>query len=324
MRVIRYDTSMKSRWDVFVRSSRNGTFLFERDFMDYHRDRFEDCSLMLEDKGRLCAVLPACWNESVRTVSSHNGLTYGGLVMSKKTTGVQVLDAFNEFLSYYRNEYKAYKLIYKPVPHIYHYYPSEEDLYALFRYGATLTARAISSTVAYPDVLPLRPGRMAGKKKSIKSGYRISCLQVGEYATRLRDFWAVLTCNLAQRHHARPVHTYEEMRLLAERFPEHIYIYVVLSGKDVIVGGCVLFLMKNVVHVQYITSTEEGRHNGAVDFLFASLIPEYAAANRYFDFGVSTEDGGRFLNEGLLSQKEGFGARCVCYDTYEITLNAGI
>ena len=41
-----------------------------------------------------------------------------------------------------------------------------------------------------------------------------------------------------------------------------------------------------------------------------------------FDFGISTEQGGRYLNEGLIFQKEGFGARTVVYDTYELNIES--
>ena len=38
----------------------------------------------------------------------------------------------------------------------------------------------------------------------------------------------------------------------------------------------------------------------------------------YFDFGRSTENpDGSGLNEPLVFQKEGFGARGLCYDIYE-------
>ena len=39
------------------------------------------------------------------------------------------------------------------------------------------------------------------------------------------------------------------------------------------------------------------------------LIEDVFSAKRWFDFGISTEDDGRILNQGLIEQKEGFGAR---------------
>ena len=44
----------------------------------------------------------------------------------------------------------------------------------------------------------------------------------------------------------------------------------------------------------------------------------------YFDFGKSTERHGEYLNEQLIFQKEGFGGRAVCYDTYVWTVGAGL
>ena len=76
--------------------------------------------------------------------------------------------------------------------------------------------------------------------------------------------------------------------------------------------------MGHVVHAQYIASSEIGKKTGALDLLIHHLITEVYADRTYFDFGVSTENGGSYLNEGLIFQKEGFGARSVVYDTYEI------
>ncbi len=74
----RYAPSRASIWDTFVDTSRNGTFLLTRPYMDYHADRFEDCSLMAYKNGKLRAVLPA--NISGKTLHSHQGLTYGGWI----------------------------------------------------------------------------------------------------------------------------------------------------------------------------------------------------------------------------------------------------
>jgi lipid II:glycine glycyltransferase (peptidoglycan interpeptide bridge formation enzyme) len=39
------------------------------------------------------------------------------------------------------------------------------------------------------------------------------------------------------------------------------------------------------------------------------------------DFGISTELDGRQLNAGLIDYKEGFGARAVNYDFYEMPVS---
>lgn len=85
-------------------------------------------------------------------------------------------------------------------------------------------------------------------------------------------------------------------------------------------GKVIASVSKNAVHSQYISGTPEGKKKGALDLVISTVINEEFPDIPYFDFGISNEDGGRYLNETLIYQKEGFGARAVCYDTYEILL----
>ena len=89
--VRRYTPDKASEWNRFVAQSKNGTFLFDRRFMDYHADRFEDCSLMVYRQGALYALLPANIKNDV--LFSHGGLTYGGLIMSRHISTLQVMEA---------------------------------------------------------------------------------------------------------------------------------------------------------------------------------------------------------------------------------------
>ena len=81
--VRKYNFEDKELWNEFVASAKNATFLFNRNFMDYHKDRFEDYSLLCFKKDRLIAILPA--NIVGSTLYSHQGLTYGGLVLQEST-----------------------------------------------------------------------------------------------------------------------------------------------------------------------------------------------------------------------------------------------
>ena len=94
MELIPYNSSLKEEWNSTVEMSKNGTFLFNRSFMEYHSDRFEDCSLMFFDKKRCIACLPANIDRAGQTVYSHQGLTYGGFVMLPRVTGGQLLEMF--------------------------------------------------------------------------------------------------------------------------------------------------------------------------------------------------------------------------------------
>ena len=57
---------------------------------------------------------------------------------------------------------------------------------------------------------------------------------------------------------------------------------------------------------------------GVADLVFDSIITHYSTRKKYFDFGISTEKGGSYLNRGLAAYKESFGARAIMYDTYEV------
>lgn len=312
MQIVHYNSSHKELWDSFVDLSKNGTFLFRRDFMEYHADRFEDCSFLFFDKEKLVALLPG--NVQGDAYYSHQGLTYGGFVMSTKTTAVQLLGALGLLVSYLKDLFDTQYFFYKPVPFIYHRYPAEEDLYALFRLGGVLVERKISSVVELAHRIDFSKLRKRGVAKAYRNGLRCSA-RVG-----FDSYWEVLYDTLYKRHHTSPVHSLKEILLLKEIFPDNIRLFGVEKG-DTLLGGCLMFETSEVAHVQYIAASDEGRKEGALDVLFEYLINEvYPNSCRYFDFGTSTEQGGRFLNEGLIFQKEGFGGRAVVYDTYRINI----
>lgn len=309
--LMRYEPSYKNDWDVFIDISKNGTFLLKRDYMDYHSHRFADHSLMFVSKKSIIAVLPA--TSSGNTFSSHAGLTYGGLVMSRKITIAEVMEIFRLIFSYlHQNGFLTF--IYKPIPHIYHDIPAEEDLYALFRHFASLKARGLSSAIMQGDRLKFRNIRRHGIKKAVKNNVIV------EQSDNYQDFWRILETNLSERHGLSPVHSLKEIKLLASRFPNEIKLYVAKIGSETL-AGVVVYVSKNVAHSQYISASSKGRDLGALDLIFDHLINEVYSNSRYFDFGISTEHDGSYLNKTLAYQKEGFGGRAICYDRYEIQLD---
>lgn len=85
-------------------------------------------------------------------------------------------------------------------------------------------------------------------------------------------------------------------------------------------AGVLVFETPQVVHAQYIANSEEGREIGALDLVMDHLVNVFSAGHRYFDFGISTENSGRLLNGGLISQKEMFGGRGIVYDHYRMRI----
>ncbi len=333
MTIIPYSITRKETWDAFVEMSKNGTFLLKRGFMDYHSDRFFDCSLLVyagispdgdfKEKSLttkdLVAVFPANWDKEQRTVYSHQGLTYGGLVVLPEVTQKEVLDIMQAILQYYRDMMQAERLVYKPIPYIYSSIPSGEDLYALFRAGAKLSRRLVSTCVSMQNPMKMRSSRVQQARKAVDHGFYIDRMTEGDNET-LREYWTLLEDVLMTHHNARPTHTLQEMQLLMSRFPKNIKLYIVRHEKS-IVAGIIVFECRRVAHVQYMASGDEGRAYGALDLLLRHLINERYKQFDYVDFGTSNEDGGRVLNEGLIFQKEGFGGRAVCYDTYEVNIS---
>lgn len=308
MEIRRYRREDKELWNSFVSKARNATFLFDRNYMDYHADRFDDNSFMFYHKGKLKAVLPA--NVAGDTLYSHQGLTYGGLLLDKKATVEDVLECFDSLNSWLR-ENGISKVVYKALPWIYQQYPSQEDLYALtWKCKAQLISRDIASTIVVDNKLKFAESRKSGIRKALSLN-----IEVGE-SNDVDGFWHVLEDNLGNRYNAKPVHTASEMKLLMSRFPNSIKLYVAKMNGE-IVGGTLIYVTSQVVHTQYISASVEGKKHGALDLLFDYIINKVYANCRYFDFGKSTEQGGAYLNEPLIFQKEGFGGRGVCYDWYQ-------
>jgi len=310
-----YTPQKRSEWDAFAASSRNATFLHLRPYMDYHADRFADASLIARDaRGRIVGLLPAC--RSGRAMSSHAGLTYGGWLLPPDRVDINAMMELWEAMTGHLRADGVTELTYKPVPHIYHKYPAEEDLYALWRAGAVVTARQVSSTIDLRAPLPPRKDQRHKLALAARAG-----LKTGP-SERWADFWAILESVLATRHGTRPVHTLAEITRLHAAMPDRIELWGAESADGRLVAGTVLYLTDTVVHSQYIASGEEGRAAGAVGAMYAAIADRYTAEGRrrWLDFGTSCEDGGRVLNAGLAEQKASFGARATIYDTYTLSI----
>lgn len=305
--VKKYTAEEAATWDAFVDASKNGTFMLKRGYMDYHADRFTDHSLLFYRDEELVALLPASLHGD--ELRSHGGLTYGGMIVNLKMT-VQLMLSLFDALKVYMCSNGITRLIYKRVPSIYYTYPSDEDLYALFRNNAILTRRDISATIFMPERIRFSERRRRGVKNAIKSGIEIkeSC-DYEQYVEMLSDI-------LAKYHNAQPVHTAAELKLLADRFPDNIKMYAAYQD-DRMIAGVVMYVTLKVAHTQYIANSDEGRQCGALDAVMDYLVNECYADKVYFDFGISNENEGRFLNEGLISQKQEFGGRAIAYDFYE-------
>ena len=306
----RYTYSHSQEWDDFVGSSKNGTFMLTRKFIGYHGDRFTDASLLVYKKEKLVAVFPA--NSSEQTIYSHQGLSYGGLVLPKQIKLSHALAAFAEILKYYDHN-GFLNLIIKQMPALYHMQPSDEVQYALFVAQAELYRRDAA--------ICLRPSSFApneNRKRKIKSA-NSHHFQIRE-TENMEPFWnEVLIPNLQISHGGTPVHSLQEIQFLKDTFPEHIKQYDIYERENIL-GGTTLFNSKKTSLAQYISATPYGKSTDALSALFAHIIQQEYSTFDYFSFGHSNEDSGRVLNHTLSYWKESFGGSTLTHDFYKVNI----
>lgn len=309
--VTRYKSELQEKWNQFVVKSKNALFLFDRAYMDYHKSRFLDNSLVFWNEDDIVALLPA--NIKGDILISHGGLTYGGLLVDNNVKQHTVNDCIDVLIKYAK-EAGINKIIYKPIPHIFHQQPSEEDLYGLFSRGAKLKEVAASTVINLKGPLKMPKGRKAQISKAKREGVEV---QVLNSEKDYKEFINLENEVLKSRHGVKAVHTAEELYLLHSRFPDKIHLFGAIYERNLI-GGTVVFEYEDAVHTQYMASSEIGRSIGALDIVISEVINHYRDSKRWLDFGISTENHGTFLNEGLISQKESFGGRTNIYAVLEL------
>lgn len=308
--ILLYETKYKEIWDEFIIGAKNSHFMFCRDYMEYHSDRFTDYSLMFMVDNKLLAVLPANIDESI--VCSHQGLSFGGIISNSKMTVPLMLNIFSKLIEYLRIE-GIKTLIYKAIPYIYSTLPAQEDLFALNINNARLFRVDTSSTIDLFNKIDFSSRRKRGVKKAIKNGCKV--IESNDYG----EFYSLLTSMLVQTHNTKATHSLSEIECLVKNFSDRIKLYATYDD-DEMCAGVLVFEMNHWAHAQYIVSSEKGKSCGALDLLFFELINTIYDKKRFFDFGISTESQGKILNTGLIAQKEEFGARSIIHNFFELSI----
>ena len=311
-KIVKYTSAYYNEWNGFIENSKNGTFLFHRDFMEYHKDRFEDFSLLVFKKDKLLAVLPA--NKLGQEIHSHQGLTYGGLILPKNVKFDIVIAVFAQLLRYLKG-YGFETLVLKQIPSIYSMVFTEEIEFLMFILKAELIKKDTLSVIYLNNKLKISNNRLEGYKRGVKHNLVVK-EEVG-----FELFWNdILVKNLQNKHKANPVHTLEEITLLKKHFPKNIRQFNVYN-QDEIIAGTTIFESRFVAHSQYISGNADKNILGSLDFLHYHLITEVFKDKKYFDFGTSNENNGLNINKGLQFWKEGFGARTLTQNFYRVATN---
>ncbi|MFD1603129.1 FemAB family protein [Flavobacterium artemisiae] len=299
-------------WNKFVADAKNATFLFHRDFMEYHEDRFEDFSLLIFDEEKLKAILPA--NKKGDILYSHQGLTYGGLLFLEKLNGEKIEIILDEILNFLKlNGFKTF--YYKPIPSFYFTKGNNEIDFFLFKRNAVLERKEMNLALNLQTPLHI-------SKSKMKHFRRIENLDLDIVEeTDFTTFWdEVLIPRLSEKFNVKPVHSKEEITLLQTRFPKHIKQFSVYQ-EDNIVAGITIFESNGIVKSQYGATSKKGEAVRALDFLFIHLIFKFKReGKRFFDMGIVNEENEKGYNPGLLKQKEELGCTIYNQDFYKITL----
>lgn len=305
-----YNEQDKAVWNNFVHTAKNATFLFERDYMEYHKDRFDDFSLLVFDKkDNLVALVPA--NRVENTVYSHNGLTYGGVIIKKDIKLIKYIHIFKSILKYL-NTNKIDSFFVKEIPPIYCDTFSGELMYTLFLCNAKLMRCDSLSVLDLQSKYHIKSNRKEGIKRGINNH-----LIVKNEQDFSGFFNQILIPNMLKKHKVLPIHTLDEMQMLHNKFPKNIQLYTVYKDNEIL-AGTVVYISKKVVHAQYIFGNETKNQHGAIDYLHYHLITQVFTNKKYYDFGTSNEYYGRKLNEGLCYWKSTFDSQTVSQSFYEV------
>lgn len=316
LRVERYSPAHAAAWNQLIAASGNGPFLLARTFLDYHADRFEDYSWLVWAGAELQAVFVAGRARNTpapATLVAHPGLAYGGLVHAGLMK-YQELAAIMELLRVAWRAAGFQQLVVRPVPRGFCRLPADGLAFWLHQQGARLTARELNSIIDLTQPFRIGSWRQGNLRKARRAAVQVAGSP--DYAA----FWLILTENLRRAHGRQPVHSLSEIEQLRDQNPGHLSLYMAGRGEEMLAGAVVFQdARQGFVHTQYIAGSPVGKQVGAVDAVLMHIVEESRAAGfQRLSFGISTVQG--VVNEGLLNQKEGFGAAAEAHDTYTLDL----
>ena len=294
---IKYQSHNIQEWDRIVKSSNSYSFLHERNYMEYHKDRFDDLSFLVKVQDEFVGVIPGTLSGS--SFSSHSGLTHGGLII-KQLESLKNFEIMENFVKYLE-KIGITEIKISRIPDMYKDSIDDGDLYALIKNGFKINKFSLSQVINLKSDYKFPPHKQRGANKAKRDGLTITVtndsskiLEMAEINTRIKYGVSI-------------THTNSEMNYLITRFPNNIKCFEVLDSEE-IVCGAILYKSKNVNHLQYIAASDRGRKLRSQDFLLENLLNITKIEKKYFSFGSSTEGNGQKLNENLTRAKEEFGA----------------
>jgi hypothetical protein len=307
--VVPFTAAAVEAWDACVRRARNGHFMFERAFIEYHRDRFTDASVLGMWRGDVVAVLPA--HRDGDALVSHRGLPFAGWIIAPEVRLRHLRELFSRLRAHALAS-GMHRFVVTPTPWPYHRAPCEEETWCLAEVNAAVVERraAAGLRIGAADVLVSE-----NRRRHSSTADECRVVPVDDLAA----FMERVAAHLWWRHRARPLHTIDEIQRLRAAFPRNIRAFDVRIRDDLI-GGQLVFSSDRVVRPQHGFVTPESWSLDASSRVIAAImrLPEFSG--RWWDFGTSMDPESGGIDESLLAFKESFGARLVVQSTWEWTL----
>jgi hypothetical protein len=310
IKLIKYNESLRKDWNNLVDSSFNGSFMQTRTFLDYHKDKFIDASILITKNNKVCAVFPAAFLNNC--IISHPGLTTAGLIYNDQLRGEELLEVLIAIKEYFNRT-----ILYKTIPIEFHRQAISDDIWALFKLGATKISCDLS-TILNPlmtnyEYWPERKQEL----NRLQNNITLSAMPLHDISF-VKTFWETSVIPNLTKYNVTPTHTPEDIVYLYNNFP--IFIKGLLAQhhpSEKILGGLIIFRFNKCYHVQYSATTGKGRALNVLALMHHYMIENLPSDVHYYNFGKSTENGGHKLNESLYYYKNSFGGGSMTYDTYE-------
>lgn len=304
-----YQEKNKNEWDKLVHCAENGLFLFIRNYVEYHADRFHELSYLVYKNGQLVALLPG--NVHDHSFYSHQGLTFGGLIFRENTLRLEEVVIVYELIIKKLKERNLSSFTLQSIPTIFKKTANDSEKYVSFLLGGRLVKAEPSTFISLSNRIQMNDNR----KQNIEMALQHANSIVEDVP--FESFWGILENELATKHQVKPTHSLREIKLLQSQFPDGIKSFVV-QKEGIIKAAIVMYIYPYTAHVQYMISTEQGRVERSLDLLINHLLKKYKVSYHYFSFGISSENGGLKLNEGLQYYKESFGGKIILHETFKI------
>jgi lipid II:glycine glycyltransferase (peptidoglycan interpeptide bridge formation enzyme) len=204
---------------------------------------------------------------------------------------------------------------------VFHKRPDDELDYALWSNGFRFKGREISTAIPLDfteaDLWQQLEGgsSRSAARKAQRAGIRVGLSE--DYDS----FCPIAQKNLASRHKTKPVHSLDEMKKIRDLFPDRVFLFAAHKDDRMIAGVWALLVNSNGLHTFYVDQNYEFQRDRPLDLIFVELI-RWALQRRYrfINLGISTNQGGSQLDEGLQRFKERHGGRGVMREIYFLKL----